>query len=79
MTDLELLNIIYPGHDRTSCDDHHTNNGFYSIKGGNDPRGRCKRCMILELIRGEYDIKEIVKGVVPEQDIFTIGDLLWYC
>ena len=46
MDALELVNIIRPEHDRTSCDDKNLNNGFYSNSGFT----RCARCTLLQII-----------------------------
>lgn len=51
MTALELVNIIAPEHDRTSCDDNHINNGWASYTpstGRTSPR--CVRCALLEIV-----------------------------
>lgn len=50
MTALELLNIIQPEHNRTSCSDDELNNGFYSNNGYT----RCFRCTVLEIIKKGY-------------------------
>jgi len=46
----DLLDFIYPEHDRTTCSDNNLNNGFYSRN--EDGFGRCTRCMYLELLSG---------------------------
>jgi hypothetical protein len=53
MTALDLLNIIEPEHGRTSCDDEHLENGFYS-RNGETWHGRCRRCMLLEILKDGY-------------------------
>lgn len=50
MTARELIDIISPNHDRTSCNDKDLNNGFYS----NDSFTRCMRCTLLEIIEKGY-------------------------
>jgi len=50
MEAIDFINIIQPEHDRTSCDDENTNNGFFSK--GTSWYGRCTRCMYLEIIKG---------------------------
>jgi hypothetical protein len=47
MNALELINIIAPEHERTSCSDEDLNNGFYS----NDNNTRCGRCTLLEILK----------------------------
>lgn len=62
MDALEFLNIIAPNHDRTSCNDNQLHNGFRS-RNGESWHGRCKRCMYLEILRGE----PLPEGFDPEQ------------
>ena len=50
MDALDLLNIIQPEHDRTSCSDIDRNNSFGSR--GVEWYGRCTRCMWLDLADG---------------------------
>ena len=66
MTALEFLNIVQKEHDRDSCSDENTNNGFYS-RGLDmkDWQGRCRRCLALEIIKGENP-----KGIDLSDQIF---------
>jgi hypothetical protein len=57
METLELINIICPEHDRTSCSDENISNGFYfedefntTISRSYFPR--CSRCALLEIANG---------------------------
>lgn len=43
----EILELICPEHNRTSCSDTDTQNGLYS----NDSYTRCARCTLLEIIK----------------------------
>ncbi len=54
MTAREFVNLIEPFHGRTSCSDVDRCNGFGT---GDDWKGRCTRCMYLEIIES---------GRVPE-------------
>ena len=51
LTSIELINILRPTHDRTSCDDDNRNNSFGSMRIGTW-HGRCTRCMWLDLADG---------------------------
>ncbi len=53
MKAIDLINIIQPKHNRTSCSDDDLENGFYS----NDGYTRCLRCTLLEVLK---------KGFLPE-------------
>ena len=57
----EIIDIICPEHDRTSCADHNLSNRFYAVKMEKDGRGveylskdsylpRCARCFLLDNI-----------------------------
>lgn len=65
---LEFLDIVVPEHDRTSCNDERTENGW--IKDVDDKGAighwshRCRRCAALEIIRG--DVKFILKENLKE-------------
>lgn len=54
----ELIDLIWPEHDRTSCDDKEVQNGFGTMglrhKETDEllANGRCFRCMVLEVERG---------------------------
>ena len=61
MEAVDFLDIIEPEHDRGSCSDADTNNGFFS-RNGKTWHGRCRRCMCLQLIAGEKP-----KGFVPDE------------
>jgi hypothetical protein len=50
---MEFVNLIRPKHDRTSCSDSKTVNGFFS-RNGQSWHGRCTRCMYLELVRDQF-------------------------
>ena len=50
MEAIDFLNKIIPDHNRTTCDDENVSNGFYT---GTGIRGRCRRCMCLEIIMNE--------------------------
>ena len=50
MDALELINIIQPKHDRTSCSDGNLDNGFYS----SGKYTRCARCTLLQIIKEGY-------------------------
>jgi hypothetical protein len=68
-TAIELLNIIYPRHDRSSCNDDNLDNGFYSRNS--DGFGRCTRCMHIELISGE-DMPPKVKEAHDSGDSYAL-------
>lgn len=51
MEAIELINILWPDHDRKSCSDDNISNGFYTHDELG--RGRCVRCMLLQLENGE--------------------------
>jgi len=55
MDTIEFINLIKPDHDRTSCSDSDTNNGFRS-RTGDSWHGRCTKCMMLQIARGEEKI-----------------------
>jgi hypothetical protein len=64
MDGLDLINIICPEHDRTSCDDNYLYNRFAPRS-----RSRCSRCTLLA----------INKGIIKKDDfncnaILFIGD-----
>jgi hypothetical protein len=46
-----LIDMICPTHGRTSCNDENLNNGFWT-SSSDTWHGRCRRCMLLELVRG---------------------------
>jgi hypothetical protein len=62
MEALELINIICPEHNRTSCSDDYISNGFCYDETWNSVKnkfenvitdnGRCTRCELLELESG---------------------------
>ena len=60
MTPKKLIDIIAPKHDRTSCDDKHLNNGFYS----NTKFTRCARCTLLQILKD---------GQLPKSHNFEIN------
>jgi hypothetical protein len=47
MTSKELIDLIAPQHDRTSCNDNELGNGFYSNSGNT----RCGRCSLLQILK----------------------------
>ena len=53
MTALELVDIIAPDHDRTSCSDADRSNGFGTGSSGGF---RCARCALLELAMDEKEL-----------------------
>ena len=55
MTALELIDLIQPRHERTSCTDDNICNGFYSGSGSNF---RCGRCALLELAHKKVGMPE---------------------
>lgn len=59
----ELVDILRPEHDRTSCSDETRNNSFYTRNGSPDWHGRCTRCMWLDLADGEG----LPEGFDPEE------------
>lgn len=50
MTAKQLIDLILPEHERTSCSDDNIENGFYS-RNGETWHGRCSRCMMLEILK----------------------------
>ena len=56
MTALELIDILFPLHSRTGCSDENLENGI----GVFDPTltPRCRRCFVLELVKGEITISD---------------------
>lgn len=56
MTAIELINIIFPEHGRTSCCDEALSNGIES-----NGKYRCTRCMLLEVATGEISEEEFKK------------------
>ena len=71
MTDLELINIICPEHNRTSCSDDNISNGFYTDSNDEYDKtishkygSRCPRCALLELKSEEkVDTNKIIKTI----------------
>jgi hypothetical protein len=58
----ELVDLMRPEHDRTSCSDEERRNSFFS-RGYGKWHGRCTRCMWLDLADGE----EVPDGFDPEE------------
>jgi len=50
---LEVLNLVRPEHDRDSCSDDDTCNGWYSQHSTGE--FRCKRCAMIERLMGETE------------------------
>lgn len=48
---LDLINLICPTHNRTSCSDTNANNGFYDYGPNDQLRCDCDRCGLLEILR----------------------------
>ena len=57
MTARELVDLMFPKHDRSSCSDKHPENGINSI----DEHIRCSRCALLSLIDNPKLIKHVKK------------------
>ena len=57
MDAIEFIDKIRPDHGRTSCSDENTINGLYS-RTGDTWHGRCTRCMMLEIARGDEELPE---------------------
>lgn len=57
MEAIELLNIIRPEHDRTSCSDENIFNGFHTATGFHP---RCRRCALLQIINRDEDVPKDV-------------------
>lgn len=53
MTAKELIDIIAPKHDRTSCGDENSCNGFEECYEGGRHKFRCARCALIEIENGE--------------------------
>jgi hypothetical protein len=66
----QLLDFIYPQHDRTSCSDDTICNGFYSRDS--DGFGRCTRCMYLELLRDADNLPPKVKEAKEKGNDYAI-------
>ena len=69
----ELVDLLYPEHSRTSCDDDNISNGFsFIIDDWNDRTkdldkkyyARCRRCALLEIISGEVELTEENKEII---------------
>ena len=67
----ELLDFIYPEHDRTSCDDNDRNNSFYSRN--EQGYGRCTRCMYLDLLDGVEVPKQVKEAHESGEDYAIRG------
>ncbi len=65
----DLLDFIYPEHDRTSCSDNDIQNGFYSRN--EQGFGRCTRCMYLQILQGE-ELPRAVKEAHESGDDYAI-------
>jgi hypothetical protein len=66
MDALELINIAYPEHSRTSCSDTDLCNGWYEriyeprFPGDTKPSVmsfRCTRCALLQIAKGDHGFK----------------------
>ncbi len=75
METLELVNILYPEHDRTSCSDDDISNGFsFEYDTWNDKTEnisgrylpRCSRCALLEISNGSIPLNENNKRIVSK-------------
>jgi len=73
MEAIELVNIIYPEHDRTSCSDEELSNSFCfelddwyedSDKISEKYLPRCRRCALLQISRGKIKLTEENKEVI---------------
>jgi hypothetical protein len=60
MTARELVDLLCPKHDRTSCSDDNINNGF---DAGSHGLPRCSRCALLEIVESKYIPKDMVVNV----------------
>lgn len=62
MKAIELINLIKPEHDRTSCSDKNITNGFYMSEDGeiisNDYSLGCIRCALLQIESGKVNLTE---------------------
>jgi hypothetical protein len=66
----ELIDIIYPNHDRTSCSDDNIYNGFYFDDYGTistEYYHRCKRCALLQIENGIVELTIDNKTLIPER------------
>jgi len=70
MTAIELINLIFPEHSRTSCCDEALNNGIES-----DGRYRCTKCMLLEVAAGKISEEEF-KKIYGDAE-FYVGYHIW--
>jgi hypothetical protein len=71
----ELVDLLYPEHDRTSCSDEDISNGFsWELDEWNDKSTRldgrwlprCKRCALLEITSGEVELTEENKAIIRD-------------
>lgn len=69
----ELVDLLYPEHDRTSCSDGDVDNGFSFVmdnwriiteKLDRSYHPRCRRCALLEIISGEVKLTEENKEII---------------
>lgn len=69
----ELVDLLYPEHDRTSCSDEDISNGFswkydeWSVKTdelSDKYLPRCRRCALLEIIYDEVKLTEENKEII---------------
>ena len=69
----ELVDLLYPEHDRISCSDEDISNGFmWKLDDWNDRSEeldrayspRCRRCALLEIISGEVKLTEENKQII---------------
>lgn len=71
----ELVDLLYPEHDRTSCSDEDISNGFnWQLDEWNDKSEkldsrwlpRCKRCALLDIISVEIRMTEGNKSIIRD-------------
>jgi hypothetical protein len=80
MQAIELIDIIAPEHNRTTCSDENLSNGFYHKAVDEWEEGykvisnsfhvRCTRCALLELANGRsIDTDKVIDGVSIHMNI----------
>ena len=74
LTAIELIGVLYPEHDRTSCSDTDTRaNGSFDFYGYRDPR--CNKCALINLadqtesITGQYKARILWERIPTEKEL----------
>ena len=75
MESIDLVNLLFPEHSRTSCSDDDISNGFYfesdvwsdySDRLSKKYVPRCQRCDALEIVNGKVKLTEENKKIITK-------------